>query len=83
MGCNPIMFILCRTEERAAGWYRLTREILKLPDAPSKGSSKDKSQKIKRPQPLIKLVMRRFKNSFIFFSACLFFSLNSQVIKLG
>ena len=51
----------CRTEERAAGWYRLTREILKLPEAPSvsKEASKDKSQKAKRPQPLIKLVMRR------------------------
>ncbi|KAH1251615.1 hypothetical protein GmHk_05G014449 [Glycine max] len=43
-----------RTEERAAGWYRLTREILKLPDASSKESSKDK-QKMKRPQLLIKL----------------------------
>lgn len=61
-----------RTEERAAGWYRLSREILKLPDAPSvkdSGSdskdanptkpSKDKSSKSRRPQPLIKLVMRR------------------------
>ncbi|KAH0972250.1 hypothetical protein GBA52_024406 [Prunus armeniaca] len=52
-----------RTEERAAGWYRLTREILKLPEAPSvKDSSKDKAQKTRRPQPLIKLVMRRFKD---------------------
>ena len=50
----------CRTEERAAGWYRLTREILKLPEAPSlKETSKDKAQKTRRPQPLIKLVMRR------------------------
>ncbi|WJX48176.1 hypothetical protein P8452_34778 [Trifolium repens] len=57
-----------RTEERASGWYRLTREILKLPDAPSKESSKDKSQKIKRPQPLIKLVMRRLESSFRSFS---------------
>ncbi|KAF3616363.1 putative protein phosphatase 2C 47-like [Capsicum annuum] len=61
-----------RTEERAAGWYRLTREILKLPEAPSakdlnseskdatpSKSSKDKSSKTRRPQPLIKLVMRR------------------------
>lgn len=53
-----------RTEERAAGWYRLTREILKLPDASSKEGSKDKSKKTKRPQPLIKLVMRRLESAF-------------------
>lgn len=58
------MFVYYRTEERAAGWYRLTREILKLPEAPS--NSKDKSQKTRRPQPLIKLVMRRFINIFPF-----------------
>ncbi|KAK4382845.1 Serine/threonine-protein kinase STY13 [Sesamum angolense] len=60
------------TEERAAGWYRLSREILRLPDSasvkdssseekdavPSK-ATKDKSSKTRRPQPLIKLVMRR------------------------
>ncbi|XP_075509599.1 uncharacterized protein LOC142546012 [Primulina tabacum] len=70
-----------RTEERAAGWYRLTREILKLPDAaPVKDSgseakdavppksSKDKSSKSRRPQPLIKLVMRRLESSFRSFS---------------
>ncbi|XP_010247384.2 PREDICTED: uncharacterized protein LOC104590415 [Nelumbo nucifera] len=72
-----------RAEERAAGWYRLTREILKLPEAPSvslketsvesKDSlppkpSKDKSQKSRRPQPLIKLVMRRLESSFRSFS---------------
>ncbi|XP_048329676.2 uncharacterized protein LOC107417568 [Ziziphus jujuba] len=58
-----------RTEERATGWYRLTREILKLPEAPSvKDNSKDKSQKIRRPQPLIKLVMRRLESSFRSFS---------------
>lgn len=70
-----------RTEERAAGWYRLTREILKLPEAPSvssKGSeandalppksSKEKSSKTRRPQPLIKLVMRRLESSFRSFS---------------
>ncbi|KAI9124590.1 hypothetical protein K1719_004512 [Acacia pycnantha] len=57
-----------RTEERAAGWYRLTREILKLPEASSKEGSKDKSQKTKRPQPLIKLVMRRLESSFRSFS---------------
>ncbi|XP_022731492.1 uncharacterized protein LOC111286003 isoform X3 [Durio zibethinus] len=54
------------TEERAAGWYRLTREILKLPEAPS--NSKDKSQKTRRSQPLIKLVMRRLESSFRSFS---------------
>lgn len=67
-----------RTEERAAGWYRLTREILKLPEAPSVAAkestdeskdapppkpAKDKSQKTRRPQPLIKLVMRRSESS--------------------
>ncbi|XP_054780041.1 uncharacterized protein LOC129287810 isoform X2 [Prosopis cineraria] len=57
-----------RTEERAAGWYRLTREILKLPEASSKEGSKDKAQKTKRPQPLIKLVMRRLESSFRSFS---------------
>ncbi|PQM40645.1 uncharacterized protein Pyn_20243 [Prunus yedoensis var. nudiflora] len=58
-----------RTEERAAGWYQLTREILKLPEAPSvKDSSKDKAQKTRRPQPLIKLVMRRLESSFRSFS---------------
>ncbi|TQD80733.1 hypothetical protein C1H46_033703 [Malus baccata] len=52
-----------RAEDRGTGWYRLTREILKFPEAPSgKGSSKDKSHKTRRPQPLIKLVMRRFKD---------------------
>ncbi|OVA12087.1 Src homology-3 domain [Macleaya cordata] len=72
------------TEERAAGWYRLTREILKLPEAPSMSSkeqnaeSKDglppkpvkekSSQKTRRPQPLVKLVMRRLESSFRSFS---------------
>ncbi|KAL0734398.1 hypothetical protein Bca4012_010608 [Brassica carinata] len=55
---------LFRTDERASGWYRLTRETLKLPEAPSK----DKSNKTKRPQPLIKLVMRRLESSFRSFS---------------
>ncbi|GLT28627.1 hypothetical protein SLA2020_035460 [Shorea laevis] len=55
-----------RAEECATGWYRLTREILKLPAAPS--NSKDKSQKTRRPQPLIKLVMRRLESSFRSFS---------------
>ncbi|GMP35431.1 hypothetical protein CsSME_00007861 [Camellia sinensis var. sinensis] len=68
-----------RTEERAIGWYRLTREILKLPEAPSVSSkganddskdslppkaAKEKSQKMRRPQPLFKLVMRRLEGSF-------------------
>ncbi|KAK3003231.1 hypothetical protein RJ639_020086 [Escallonia herrerae] len=67
-----------RTEERAAGWYRLTREILKLPEAPLiKGpnpESKDAvppkatKEKTRRPQPLIKLVMRRLESSFRSFS---------------
>lgn len=68
-----------RTEERAAGWYRVTREILKLPEAPSVSSkgadddtkdslppkaAKEKSPKTRRPQPLFKLVMRRLEGSF-------------------
>ncbi|CAN1293518.1 TSET complex member tstB [Linum perenne] len=58
-----------RTEERAAGWYRLTREMLKLPEASNDSkSSKEKSQKTRRPQPLIKLVMRRLESSFRSFS---------------
>ena len=68
------MFTHSRTEERAAGWYRLTREMLKLPDASSKESSKDK-QKNKRPQLLIKLVMRRFKDSFVYFCLHVYFVL--------
>ncbi|KAM2028629.1 hypothetical protein ACFX16_040232 [Malus domestica] len=58
-----------RAEDRGTGWYRLTREILKFPEAPSgKGSSKDKSHKTRQPQPLIKLVMRRLESSFRSFS---------------
>jgi len=59
----------CSTEDRAGGWIRLTREILKLPEAPSVASkgvlskSSEKSSKARRPQPLIKLVMRRFVTS--------------------
>ncbi|KAF8718801.1 hypothetical protein HU200_025107 [Digitaria exilis] len=62
------------TEDRAAGWIRLTREILKLPEAPSVASkgvlskSSEKSSKARRPQPLIKLVMRRLESSFRSFS---------------
>lgn len=60
-----IIIISCSTEDRAGGWIRLTREILKLPEAPSVASkgvlskSSEKSSKARRPQPLIKLVMRR------------------------
>ncbi|XP_074353707.1 uncharacterized protein LOC141692692 isoform X2 [Apium graveolens] len=70
-----------RTEERAGGWYRLTREILKVPDAPSAKDvnietkdaippkpTKDKAKKTRRPQLLIKLVMRRLESSFRSFS---------------
>ncbi|KAF9624053.1 hypothetical protein IFM89_007751 [Coptis chinensis] len=73
-----------RTEERAAGWYRLATEILKLPEAPSvllkdsndeskdglpPKSAKDKpSHKTRRPQPLVKLIMRRLESSFRSFS---------------
>lgn len=73
-----------RTEERAAGWIRLTREILKLPEAPSvlskenntqskdalppKPTSEKPASKLRRPQPLIKLVMRRLESSFRSFS---------------
>ncbi|KAL3622785.1 hypothetical protein CASFOL_033393 [Castilleja foliolosa] len=70
-----------RTEERAGGWYRLSREILKLPDSssvkdltsedkdavPTK-AKKEKASKTRRPQPLIKLVMRRLESSFRSFS---------------
>lgn len=56
-----------RTEERALGWYRLTREVLKAPEAPSV-KDKDKSSKTRRPQLLIKLVMRRLESSFRSFS---------------
>lgn len=55
-----------RTEERAFGWYRLTREVLKAPEAPSV-KDKDKASK-RRPQLLIKLVMRRLESSFRSFS---------------
>ncbi|KAJ0618701.1 putative SH3 domain-containing protein [Helianthus annuus] len=56
-----------RTEERALGWYKLTREVLKAPEAPSV-KDKDKSSKARRPQLLIKLVMRRLESSFRSFS---------------
>lgn len=95
-----------RTEERAAGWYRLTREILKLPDAPSvsskdtkkdakkdaKGEAKDapppkattdKSRKIRRPQPLIKLVMRRLESGFRSFSRPMLHAAARVVQEMG
>ncbi|TMX04364.1 hypothetical protein EJD97_009445 [Solanum chilense] len=85
-----------RTEERAAGWYRLTREILKLPEAPSakdsnseskdgapSKSSKDKSSKTRRPQPLIKLVMRRLESSFRSFSRPVLHSAARVVQEMG
>ncbi|XP_049405715.1 uncharacterized protein LOC125869194 isoform X2 [Solanum stenotomum] len=85
-----------RSEERAAGWYRLTREILKLPEAPSakdssseskdgapSKSSKDKSSKTRRPQPLIKLVMRRLESSFRSFSRPVLHSAARVVQEMG
>uniref|UniRef100_A0A5B6YHF8 SH3 domain-containing protein n=1 Tax=Davidia involucrata TaxID=16924 RepID=A0A5B6YHF8_DAVIN len=87
-----------RTEERAAGWYRLTREILKLPEAPSVSSrepnveskdslppkaTKDKSQKTRRPQPLIKLVMRRLESSFRSFSRPVLHAASRVVQEMG
>ena len=102
--------MLLSTEERAAGWYRLTREILKLPDTPSvltkeakkdakkdakdeakdalpPKSAKDKSKKTRRPQPLIRLVMRRYKSrAFLSISSDReiksSFSVRSRVIKV-
>nr|KAJ0226210.1 hypothetical protein LSAT_V11C100003760 [Lactuca sativa] len=57
-----------RTEERAYGWYRLTREVLKAPEAPSVKDKDTKASKTRRPQLLIKLVMRRLESSFRSFS---------------
>ncbi|XP_047970034.1 uncharacterized protein LOC125213496 isoform X1 [Salvia hispanica] len=85
-----------RTEERAAGWYRLSREILKLPDTPSMRDStsdekdaapskatKDKSAKTRRPQPLIKLVMRRLESSFRSFSRPVLHAASRVVQEMG
>ncbi|KAL9259304.1 TSET complex member tstB-like protein [Drosera capensis] len=87
-----------RTEERAAGWYRLTREILKLPEAPTllpketaaevkdlvpPKTSKDKSKKTRRPQPLIKLVMRRLEGSFRSFSRPVLHAAARVVLEMG
>ncbi|XP_059072637.1 uncharacterized protein LOC131065259 [Cryptomeria japonica] len=81
-----------RPEERAAGWARLTSEILKLPEAPSLASKKENNSQVedgatqskdglppkgqnerpaprpRRPQALIKLVMRRLESAFRSFS---------------
>ncbi|XP_074591395.1 uncharacterized protein LOC141847287 isoform X1 [Curcuma longa] len=68
-----------RTEERAAGWIRLTREVLKLPEAPSvtlkdadnpsvKPNHGKRASKAKPPQLLMKLVIRRLESSFRSFS---------------
>ncbi|XP_042034645.1 uncharacterized protein LOC121781034 [Salvia splendens] len=85
-----------RTEERAAGWYRLSREILKLPDTPSMRDSNsdekdaapskatnDKSAKTRRPQPLIKLVMRRLESSFRSFSRPVLHAASRVVQEMG
>ncbi|PKA51999.1 DEAD-box ATP-dependent RNA helicase ISE2, chloroplastic [Apostasia shenzhenica] len=84
-----------RTEERAAGWIRLTREILKLPEAPSVSSkdkseaslppkpTKEKASKTRRPQPLIKLVMRRLESSFRSFSRPVLHAAARVVLELG
>ncbi|PIA64178.1 hypothetical protein AQUCO_00201452v1 [Aquilegia coerulea] len=88
-----------RTEERAGGWYRLTREILKLPEAPSvtlkesiddakdalpPKSAKDKaSHKTRRPQPLVKLVMRRLESSFRSFSRPVLHAAARVVLEMG
>lgn len=86
------------TEERANGWLRLTREILKLPEAPSVSSkdsgveskdglppkaTKDKSPKTRRPQPLIKLVMRRLESSFRSFSRPMLHAAARVVQEMG
>eukprot|EP01018_Ginkgo_biloba_P026890 Gb_19640 [translate_table: standard] len=81
-----------RPEERAAGWARLTSEILKLPEPPSLSSKKTSdlqandgtvqskdglppkapnnrpAPRPRRPQALIKLVMRRLESAFRSFS---------------
>ncbi|KAL5991580.1 hypothetical protein ACLOJK_012489 [Asimina triloba] len=82
-----------RTEERAAGWVRLTREILKLPDAPSVSSKESKDglppksekhpSKVRRPQPLIKLVMRRLESSFRSFSRPVLHAASRVVQEMG
>ncbi|KAJ6826740.1 uncharacterized protein M6B38_370515 [Iris pallida] len=84
-----------RTEERAAGWIQLTREILKLPEAPSVSSKEfspkdalppkksDKSSKSRHPQPLIKLVMRRLESSFRSFSRPVLHAASRVVQEMG
>eukprot|EP00268_Persea_americana_P024878 TRINITY_DN24260_c1_g1_i6.p1 TRINITY_DN24260_c1_g1~~TRINITY_DN24260_c1_g1_i6.p1 ORF type:complete len:873 (+),score=198.29 TRINITY_DN24260_c1_g1_i6:1545-4163(+) len=86
-----------RTEDRAAGWILLTREILKLPETssvsgkeyqtkdtlPPKPTKDKRSSKLKRPQPLIKLVMRRLESSFRSSSRPLLHSAARIVLEMG
>ncbi|CAA7389853.1 unnamed protein product [Spirodela intermedia] len=88
-----------RTEERAAGWFRLTREVLKLPEAPSVSSKESNAQskdaippkpksdkpapRPRRPQPLIKLVMRRLESSFRSFSRPVLHAAARVVMEMG
>uniref|UniRef100_A0A1D1YDP9 Lysine-specific demethylase 2A n=1 Tax=Anthurium amnicola TaxID=1678845 RepID=A0A1D1YDP9_9ARAE len=88
-----------RTEERAAGWVRLTREVLKLPEAPSvslkdsniqskdalppKPKSDKPAPRPRRPQPLIKLVMRRLESSFRSFSRPVLHAAARVVTEMG
>ena len=67
---------LYRIEERAGGWAMLTTAILKFPDTPllsrsntqevkdstlpPKAPKERPSSRPRRPQPLFKLVMRRY-----------------------
>ncbi|CAA6655098.1 unnamed protein product [Spirodela intermedia] len=87
------------TEERAAGWFRLTREVLKLPEAPSVSSKESNAQskdaippkpksdkpapRPRRPQPLIKLVMRRLESSFRSFSRPVLHAAARVVMEMG
>ncbi|KAJ8769155.1 hypothetical protein K2173_000930 [Erythroxylum novogranatense] len=57
-----------RTEERAVGWYNLSREVMKLPEDKKSKGSKDIPQKTRQPQTLLKLVLRRLESSFRSFS---------------
>ncbi|XP_062210700.1 uncharacterized protein LOC133912127 [Phragmites australis] len=77
------------TEDRAGGWIRLTREILKLPEAPSVASkgvlskSNEKSSTARRPQRLIQLVMRRLESSFRSFSRPVLHAASRVVQEMG
>eukprot|EP00252_Welwitschia_mirabilis_P024672 TRINITY_DN7388_c0_g1_i1.p1 TRINITY_DN7388_c0_g1~~TRINITY_DN7388_c0_g1_i1.p1 ORF type:complete len:782 (+),score=190.52 TRINITY_DN7388_c0_g1_i1:145-2490(+) len=95
-----------RLEERAAGWVRLTTEILKLPEAPSlstksgdshgkdaSSQSKDglppkvptdrPAPKPRRPQALMKLVMRRLESAFRSFSRPVLHQASRVVQEMG